>query len=66
MSFDENNFEKPRFNPFGFDNVLLNNTNAPNENMLNNLSQVEPVLMLLKKLHQVLKKLNDKLFLRYT
>ena len=38
MSFDENNFEKPRFNPFGFGNVLLNNTNDPNENMLNNLS----------------------------
>ena len=30
MSLDENNFEKLRFNPFGFDNVLSNVTNNPN------------------------------------
>ena len=34
MTLDENNFEKLRFDPFGFDNVLLNNTNAPDENIL--------------------------------
>ena len=33
MSFDKNNFEKLRFNPFGFDNVLLNTTNNPEENI---------------------------------
>ena len=34
MSFDE----KLRFDPFGFDNVLLNITNNPDENIFNNLS----------------------------
>ena len=33
MSFDKNNFKKLRFNLFGFDNVLLNNTNNPEENI---------------------------------
>ena len=33
MSFDENKFEKLRFNSFGFDNVLLNNTNESDENI---------------------------------
>ena len=33
MSFDKNNFKKLRFKPFGFDNVLLNNTNNPEENI---------------------------------
>ena len=41
MSIDENNFEKLRFNSFGFDNGLLNNTNDPNENIFNNLSQID-------------------------
>ena len=39
MSFEENNFEKLRFNPYRFDNVILTNTNDPNENIFNNLSQ---------------------------
>ena len=33
MSLDKNNFEKLRFDPFGVDNVLLNNTNNPDENI---------------------------------
>ena len=32
MSSDENNFEKLRFDPLDFDNVLLNNTNDLDEN----------------------------------
>ena len=43
MSFDENNFENLRFDPFGFDNALLNNTNDPDENILNNLNQIDSV-----------------------
>ena len=41
MSFDENNFEKLRFNLFGFDNVILNNTNNPDENIFNDLGQID-------------------------
>ena len=41
MSFDENNFENLRSHPFGFDNVLLNNTNDPDENIFNNLNQID-------------------------
>ena len=41
MSIDENNFEKLRFNLFGFDNGLLNNTNDPDENIFNNLNQID-------------------------
>ena len=43
MSFDERNFEKLRFDPFGFDNVLLKNTNDSDENIFNNLSQIDSV-----------------------
>ena len=43
MTFEENNFEKLRFNPFGFDNVLLNHTNDPYENIFNSLSQIDSV-----------------------
>ena len=43
MIFEENNFEKLRFNPFGSDNVLLNHTNDPYENILNSLSQIDSV-----------------------
>ena len=43
MIFEENNFEKLRFNPFGFDNVLLNHTNDPYENIFNSLSQIDSV-----------------------
>ena len=41
MSFDENNFEKLRFDPFGFDNIIFNNINDPDENILHNLSQID-------------------------
>ena len=41
MSFDDNNFEKLRFDTFGFDNVLLNNTNNPDKNMFNNLREID-------------------------
>ena len=43
MIFEENNFEKLRFNPFGFDNILLNHTNDPYENIFNSLSQIDSV-----------------------
>ena len=43
MSFDKNNFLKLRFNLFGFENVLLNNTNDPDETIFNNLSQIDSV-----------------------
>ena len=38
MNFNENIFEKLRFDPFGSDNVLLNNNNDPDENIFSNLS----------------------------
>ena len=41
MSFDDNNFEKLRFDTFGFDNVLLNNTNDPDKNMFNNFQNFD-------------------------
>ena len=43
MNFDENNFEKVRFDPFDFDNIILNNINDPHENIFNNLSQIDTV-----------------------
>ena len=64
MSFDENNFERLSFDPFGFDNVLLNNTNDPDENIFINLSQVDSVFTEGKQ-QQVLKKSMIKLFLLY-
>ena len=44
MSFDENNFQNLRFDPFGFGSVLLNNTNDPDGKIFNNLSQIDYVL----------------------
>ena len=40
MSFDENSFEKVRFDPFGSDNIFLNNISDPDEIIFNNLSQI--------------------------
>ena len=40
MRFDEKSIEKLRFDHFGFDNALLNNSNNPDETF-NNLSQRE-------------------------
>ena len=62
MSFDENNFEKLRFDSFSFDNVLLNNTNDPNENIFNNLSQVDSVFYAVEEAATSLKKFNGKTF----
>ena len=62
MSFDKSNFEKLRFDRFGFDNVLLNNTNDPDENMFNNLSQIDSVFYAAEEAATNFKKLNDKTF----
>ena len=62
MSFDESNFEKLRFNPFGFDNVLLNNTNDPDGNIFINLSQIDSVFYAVEEATTSLKKINDKTF----
>ena len=62
MSFDENNFEKLRFDSFGFDNVLLNNINDPDENIFNNLRQIDSVLFAVEEAALSLKKFNDKTF----
>ena len=62
MSFGENNFEKLRFDSFSFDNVLLNNTNDPNENIFNNLSQVDSVFYAVEEAATSLKKFNGKTF----
>ena len=62
MSFNENNFEKLRFDRFGFDNVLLNNTNDPDKNIFNNLSQIDSVFYAVEEAATSLKKFNDKTF----
>ena len=62
MSFDENNFENLRFDPFGFDNALLNNTNDPDENILNNLNQIDSVFYAVEEAATDLKKFSDKTF----
>ena len=62
MSFEENNFENLRFDPFGFDNVLLNNTNDPDENIFSNLSQIESVLYAVEEAATSLKIFSDNTF----
>ena len=62
MSFEENNFEKLRFDPFGFGNVILNNTNDPDENIFNNLSQIDSVFYAVEEAATRLKQFNDKTF----
>ena len=66
MSLYENNFEILRFDPFGFDNVLLNITNNPNENIFNNLSQIDSVLYAVEEAATCLKNSVIKFFLCYT
>ena len=66
MSFDENNFQNLRFDPFGFDSVLLNNTNDPDEKIFKNLSQIDYVLYAVEEAATSFKKFSDKLFLCYT
>ena len=63
MRFYENNFEKLRFDPFGFDNVLLNNTNTPDENIFHNLSQVDSVFLRHETISKKFKNSMIKLFL---
>ena len=62
MSFDKNNFENLRFDPFGCDNVLLNNTNNPDGKTFNNLSQVDSVLYAVEEAATSFKKVSDKTF----
>ena len=62
MSFDESNFEKLSFDAFGFDNVLLNNTNDPDENIFNNLSQIDSVFYAVGEAATSFKKINNKTF----
>ena len=62
MRFDKNNFEKLRFAPFGFDNILLNNTNDPDENIFNNLRQIDSAFYAVEEAATSLKKSNDKTF----
>ena len=62
MSFEENNFEKLGFDPFGFGNVILNNTNDPDENIFNNLSQTDSVFYAIEEAATRLKQFNDKTF----
>ena len=62
MSFDKNNFEKLRFDPFGVDSVLLNNINDLDENIFNNLSQIDSVFYTAEEAATSFKKINDKAF----
>ena len=62
MSFDENDFERLRFDPFGLYNVLLNNTNDSDENIFNNLSQIGLVFHAVEEVATSLKKFNNKTF----
>ena len=64
MSFNEKNLERLRFDPFDFDNVLLNNTNDPDENIFNNLSQIDSVFYAVEEAATSLKKFL-KIFLCY-
>ena len=47
---------------FGFDNVLLSNTNDPDENIFNNLSQIDSVLHAVEEAATSFKKFSDKTF----
>ena len=62
MSFNEKNLERLRFDPFDFDNVLLNNTNDPDENIFNNLSQIDSVFYAVEEAATSLKTFSDKNF----
>ena len=59
-SFGENSFEKLRFYPCSFDNVLLNNSNDPDENIFNNVSQIDSVFYAVEEAATSFKKFNDK------
>ena len=53
---------KTRFDPFSFDNVFLNNTSDPDENMLNNLSQIDLLFYAVEEAATSLKKFSHKNF----
>ena len=57
MSLDEN-----RFDPFGSENVLINNTNNPGQNVFNNISQIGPVFYAVEEAATSFKKFNDKMY----
>ena len=60
MSFDKSNFSKLRFDPFSY--VFLNNSNAPDENILHNLSQIDSVFYVFEEAVTNFKKSKDKTF----
>ena len=66
MRFGENNFEKLRFDPFCLDNVLLNTTNGPDENIFHNLSQIDSVFYPVEEAAKSFKNSVIKLFLYLT
>ena len=66
MSFDENNFERLRFDTFGFDNVMLNNTIDSDDNIFSNLSQIDSVLYVVEEAAKSFKNSMIKLCLSYT
>ena len=66
MRFGENNFEKLRFDPFCLDNVLLSNTNGPDENIFHNLSQIDSVFYAVEEAAKSFKNSVIKLFLYLT
>ena len=66
MRFDENNFEILRFDHFGFDNVLLNNTNDPDKSIFINLSQIDSVFYAVEEAATSFKNSMTKLFLCHT
>ena len=66
MSFDENSLEKLKFDPFGFDNVILNNTSDPDGSIFNNLRQIDSVFYAVEEAATSLKNILVELFLCYT
>ena len=58
MTFDK----KLGFDSFGFDNVILNNNKGPDENILNNLSQIDFLFCAIEEAVTSLKKFNDIAF----
>ena len=58
MSFDKNNFEKLRFDPFGY--VLLKNTNDSDKNIFNNLSLTDSVFHAVEEAATSFKKFHGK------
>ena len=66
MSFDENSLEKLKFDPFGFDNVILNKTSDPDGSIFNNLIQIDSVFYAVEEAATSLKNILVELFFCYT